>query len=79
MTFQCKKNELRELHEHFAQRHPVRPGVTPLGPVRNLSRPTPFETRLLDTWHKQAWHHRSEVAYNSLKPRFSTTNCHCGE
>jgi len=44
--------------------------------VRNLPRPTPFETRLLGTWYKQARHHRSEMVYSGLQPRFLTTNCH---
>ena len=44
----------------------VRPGVTPLGPVRNHLRSVPFETRFLAALYKQARHHRSERVSNGV-------------
>ena len=52
----------------------VRPGVTPLGPVRNHLRSIPFETRFLAALHKQARHFRNEKVSKSFELRFLTTN-----
>ena len=52
----------------------VRPGVTPLGAVRNHLRSVSFETWLLAAFYKQARHHRSERVSMSIELRFLTTN-----
>ena len=48
LTLQCNLNKLKELHDHFAQRHP-RPGTCtqPIQPrlLKQRSRPTPIHPR----------------------------------